>query len=244
MLPARTLAAVAALVAVAVTTTPCRGDPLSTASFELIRPLGDTYNERATDGNAYPQSLGVRVLLARADYALTLQYWRNVYLTESGGPGALTRYARIEGGFGTVTPFIARDSSFEAHLMHRISRSVPLFAGVGAVRTWPNYHYPVLTGAGAGIALRALRSPGVRPFVSAFYYPSASGSYVTESAPTRTLTPTFGILKADLGLVLRSARSPLFVVVGDGQEVRTGHGLSKDVRFIRSDPYLGLGARL
>ena len=30
---------------------------LSTASFEVIRPLGDTYNERATDGNAYPQSL-------------------------------------------------------------------------------------------------------------------------------------------------------------------------------------------
>jgi hypothetical protein len=128
--------------------------------------------------------------------------------------------------------------------LHRISNRVPLYAGVGAVRTWANYHYPVLTGAGAGIELRALRSPGLRPFVSAFYYPSASGMYVTESAPTRTLTPAFGILKVDLGLVLRSPRSPLFVVIGDGQEVRTGHGLSNDVRFIRSDPYLGLGARL
>src|SRR6202163_2016272 len=122
MLPAKTFVAVAALAAVAVSTTPCRGDPLSTASFELIRPLGDTYNERATDGNAYPQSLGVRVLLARADYALTLQYWRNVYLTESGGPGALTRYARIEGGVGTVTPVIARDSAFEARAPRRIAR--------------------------------------------------------------------------------------------------------------------------
>jgi hypothetical protein len=238
------VAAAAAGLVAAACASPCLADPQRTASLELIRPLGDTYNERATDGGAYPPSLGVRVLLARDDYALTLQYWRNVYMTESGGPGALTRYARIEGGFGTVTPFIARDSSFEAHVLHRISNRVPLYAGVGAVRTWTNYHYPVLTGAGAGIELRAERTPGVRPFVSAFYYPSASGSYVTEGAPTRTLTPTFGILKVELGLVLRSARSRLFVVVGDGQEVRTGQGLSNDVRFIRSDPYVGIGARI
>jgi hypothetical protein len=243
MLVRKIVAAVAALTAAACAA-PCRAEPAAQASLELIRPLGDTYNERATDGGAYPPSLGVRVLLTHNDYALTLQYWRNVYLTESGGPGALTRYARIEGGFGTVTPFIARDSSFETHLLHRISNRVPLYAGVGAVRTWANYHYPVLTGAGAGIELRAVQSAGVRPFVSAFYYPSASGSYVTESTPTRTLTPAFGILKVELGLVLRSARSPFFVVVGDGQEVRTGQGLSNDVRFIRSDPYLGIGARI
>lgn len=237
-------AAAAAFVAVVGTAAPCLAEPPPEGSFELIRPVGDVYNERTTDGGAYPQSLGLRVLLARFDYAVTLQYWRNVYLTESGGPGALTRYARIEGGFGTVTPFIARDSSFEIHALHRISRRIPLYAGVGAVRTWTNYHYPVLTGAGAGIELRTVPSPGLRPFVSAFYYPSASGSYVTESAPARTLTPTFGILKADFGFVLRSARSRLFVVVGNGEEVRRGQGLSNDVRFIRSDPYLAIGARL
>ena len=232
------------LVAAACTAAPSLAEPPPESSLELIRPVGDVYNERTSDGGAYPQSIGVRLLLTQRDYAVTLQYWRNVYLTESGGPGGLTQYPRIEGGFGTVTPFIARDSSFEAHALRRIARRIPLYVGVGAVRTWANYHYPILTGAGAGIELRAVPSPGVRPFVSGFYYPSASGSYVTESVPARTLTPTFGILKVDFGLVVRGARSRLFGVIGDAQEVRTGQVLSKDVRFIRSDPYIGLGARL
>jgi hypothetical protein len=244
MIAPQLLAAAAALAAVLCGAMPCcAGEPAET-TLELIRPLGDTYNERSSDGDGYPQSLGVRVLVARNDWALTLQYWRNVYRTESGGPGALTRYPRIEGGFGTVTPFIARDSSFEARALHRISRRVPVYAGIAAVRTWASYHYPVLTGAGAGLELRAVPSVGLRPFVSAFYYPSASGSYVTESAPVRTLRPAFGIVKVDFGAVLRIAGSRLFVTVGDSQEVRTGLGLSNDVRFIRSDPYLAIGTRL
>jgi hypothetical protein len=238
------IAAAAAGLVAAACTSACLADPPPTASLELIRPLGDTYNERATDGGAYPPSLGVRVLLARDGYALTLQYWRNVYMTESAGPGSLTRYARLEGGFGTVMPFIARDSSFEARAEYRILRNAPLYAGIGAVRTWTNYHYPVLTGGGVGLDLHAANTAGMKPFISAFYYPAASGSYVTETAPTRTLTPTFGILKVDFGVVIRSAKSRLFGVIGDGQEVRTGKGLSNDNRFIRSDPYAGIGVRL
>jgi hypothetical protein len=244
MLPRKIVAAAAALAAAVCTGAPCRADPPPAPSLEIIRPLGDAYNERSSDGDSYPQSLGVRLLLARGPYAVTLQYWRNVYLTESGGPGALTRYARLEGGFGTVAPFIARDSSFEAHAEYRILRNAPLYAGIGAVRTWTNYHYPVLTGAGFGLDLHAASTPGMRPFISAFYYPAASGSYVTETAPTRTLTPTFGILKVDFGVVIRSSKSRFFGVVGDGQEVRTGKGLSNDNRFIRSDPYAGIGVRL
>src|ERR1700681_229326 len=96
MLSVKIVAAVAALAAVACTAAPCRADPPSESSLELIRPLGDVYNERATDGGAYPQSLGLRVVLARHDYAVTLQYWRNVYLTESGRPATLTPRERRE----------------------------------------------------------------------------------------------------------------------------------------------------
>jgi hypothetical protein len=240
---ARIVATAAALAAAVCCGVPCRAEPPSVPSLEIIRPLGDVYNERSTDGDSYPQSLAVRLQLARGPYALTLQYWRNVYLTESGGPGSLTRYARLEGGFGTVTPFIARDSSFEAHAEYRILRNAPLYAGIGVVRTWTNYHYPVLTGAGAGVDLHAANTAGMRPFISAFYYPAASGSYVTETTPARTLTPTFGILKVDFGVVIQSS-SRFFGVIGDSQEVRTGKGLSTDNRFIRSDPYAGIGMRL
>jgi hypothetical protein len=237
-------AAVAALVAAGCGAAPCAAEPAPAVSLELIRPFGDVYNERTTDGDAYPASLAARASFARAGYVLEFDWWRNTYLTQSGGAGSLTRYARIEGGFGTTAPFVATESSFEARLERRISRVLPLYAGAGAVHAWASYHYPSLTGLGAGIELRAASAAGLRPFGSAFYYPSASGTYVTETRPARTLTPSFGIVKLDAGLVLNGARSPLYAVLGYANEMRSGHALPSDVRFIRSDPYAGLGIRL
>jgi hypothetical protein len=235
------IAAVAGFLAAALGL-PCRAEPTE-FSFELARPLGDVYNERTTDGDAYPQSIGLRAGIVRGSYALTLDYRRNVYLTESGGPGVLTQYARIEGGFGTSVPFLARESAFEARLERRLGGS-QLYAGAGVVRTWTNYHYPSLTGVGVGFDLRPGTTLGFRPFASAFYYPYASGSYVSESLPARTFSPAFQILKFDGGVVLRGARSPLYWVFGYGNETRSGRALPSDVRFIRSDPYAAAGLRI
>jgi hypothetical protein len=225
-----------------VSPAPCGADPISGA-IELARPIGDVYDERTADGDAYPQSLGVRVSLTGGDLAATLDYRRNVSRTESGAAGSLTRYALIEGGFGTAVPFLARDSSFEV----RIERKTPLgalYAGVGAIRTWANYDAPSLTGLGAGLELRADGRPGLRPFGSAYYYPFAPGRYVTESAPHRTLTPAFGIVRLDTGILVRAARSRVYAVLGYANEQRSGHALPRDVRFIRSDPYLSIGSRI
>ncbi len=221
----------------------CSADPGVSGSLELSRPIGDAYNERTTDGDAYPQSLGARALLRRGDVAVWLDYRRNVYLTESREQGSLTHYARIEGGSGTSVPFLARESSFEVRAERRVGRTRPLYAGLGAVRTWTNYNYPVLTGIGAGVELRPEQIPGVRAFGSAYYYPIASGPYRTESAPQRALTPGFGIVKLDCGFVVRSARTRTYAVFGYGFEQRSGHGLPRDVRFIRSDPYVAIGIR-
>ena len=91
--------------------------------------------------------------------------------------------------------------------------------------------------------LRSATSPGVRPFASTFYYPAASGSYVTETVPTRTMQPAFGIFKIDVGAALRRGNSRLYGILGYGSEVRTGRGLSSENRFIRSDIYAGFGIR-
>ena len=220
----------------------CRADPGFSGALELARPIGDTYNERTTDGDAYPQSLGARALLARGTLAVWLDYRRNVYRTESRGAGSLTQYARLEGGFGTTVPFLARESSFEARVERRLGAS-PFYAGLGGVRTWTNYNYPVLTGVGAGLELRPDPAPGVRAFGSAYYYPNAAGQYSTESSPSRTLTPAFGIVKLDGGFIVRSARSRVYGIAGYGFEQRLGHALPVDVRFIRSDPYVAIGMR-
>jgi hypothetical protein len=220
----------------------CRADPFLSGSLELSRPIGDAYDERTTDGDGYPQSLGVRALLARGDLAAWLDYRRNVYLTESSGLGSRTRYARIEGGYGTSVPFLARESSFEARVERHVGTR-QLYAGLGGLRTWTNYHYPVLTGIGAGLELRAEPAAGVRAFGSAYYYPFATGRYETESLPNRMLTPGFGIVKLDGGFVVRSARSRVYGIVGYGFEQRSGRALPRDVRFIRSDPYVAIGLR-
>ena len=232
-----------AAIAICASVLPGRADPGVTVSMEFARPIGDTYNERTTDGDAYPESLGVRALFARGDVAAWVDYRRNVYLTESRGAGSLTRYAGIEGGTGTTTPFLARESSFEARIERRTG-TASLYAGLGAVRTWTNYHYPVLTALGAGLELRPRSAPGVRTFGSAYYYPSAAGTYATQGAPQVVLTPRFSILKLDGGVVLRGTRSRLYAVAGYGFEQRSGHALPSDVRFIRSDPYAALGIRL
>ncbi len=211
-------------------------------SFEITRPIGDAYSERTSDGDAYPQSLAVRAAVNRGSYTVVLDYRRNVYQTENGGAGTFTRYARIEGGTGTAAPFLARESSFEARFERRIGHN-DIAAGVGLLRTWANYNYPSLRGLGIGVERRPRSGAGVRPFGSAFYYPSAYGPYTTETMPVRTLTPSFRILKLDYGVIVRSARSRVDFVVGYGNEFRRGIGLSGDNRFIRSDTYVGLGTR-
>ena len=238
----RTLAAVAAATMLGAAA-PALADPAISGTVEVSRPTGDVYDERTTDGDAYPQSLGVRAFLTRGDLAASLEYRRNVYLTQSAGPGTLTRYARLDGGTGTSAPFLARETSFEVRVARRVGTG-SLYAGIGAVRTWTNYRYPVLTGLGAGVELRASAVAGIRPFGSAYYYPTASGRYVPENDSNRTLRPSFGVVKLDGGVVVRSARSRVFAVLGYGFEQRSGHALPSDVRFIRSDPYVAFGTRL
>ena len=221
---------------------PSATPPAASAAIEVFRPVGDVYNERTSDGDAYPQSLGLRGYASSGKFALWIDYRRNVYLTESGAAGSLTHYPRIEGGYGSSTPFLARDSSFEARFEHALGMPL-LYAGIGFDHTWENYHYPDLRGVGAGVEKRASDAPGIRPFGSVFYYPSTTGSYVTETTPHRELGPHFRLLKVDYGFRY-ALRAPAYFIFDYGNEFRRAHELPASIRFIRSDVTLGLGVRL
>jgi len=234
-----------AMLLVALASTPCfadDGNGSSAPAFEIVRPVGDVYNERTSDGDSYPEALGVRAYARIHAYAVWFDYRRNVYLTESGGPGALTLYPRLEGGYGTSVPFLARDSSFEARAERALGMR-DVYAGIGFDQTWENYHYPSLRGVGAGLEKRASDRPGIRPFGSIYYYPWTSGAYTTETLPHRALNPNFRILKIDYGFRVQ-VRAPVYFVAGYGNEFRRARELPAQIRFIRSDLALGLGARL
>lgn len=220
------------------------GDPTGhvTGAFELVRPIGAVYDEYNSDGggDSYPQALGVRAYARKDRYAVWFDYRRNVYLTEQYR-NELTQYPRIEGGYGAIRPFLARDSSFEARGERELGiRDV--FAGIGFDHTWVNYHFPDVRGLGAGLEKRASDVPGIRPFGSIYYYPWTSGPYTTETLPHQQLEPNFRILKIDYGFRVQS-RSAVYFIAGYGNEFRRARGLPAQIRFIRSDTSLGLGTR-
>jgi hypothetical protein len=98
---------------------------------------------------------------------------------------------------------------------------------------------------GAGIEQLAASGAGIRPFGSIFYYPSASGTYTTETPPPAILNLHYRILKMDFGFVAQVRRSPLFFVAGYGNEFRRANGIADaQIRFIRSDDYVGIGTHL
>jgi hypothetical protein len=208
-----------------------------TFDLEITHPIGGVWNEYANPGEDYPPSLDVRAWGTLDGYDASLEYHRNVYLTQSAGPGSLTRYATLTGGYATVTPFLARDTEFEARVMRRI-RHHPLAVGISAFETWNNYPYPRLHGLGVGIAkLPDWTGPHVALFGSAFFYPAASGSIGPVHA-------TFTILRSEVGFRFRPTGWKVYLVGGYQNEIRSGRHLAGDVRLNRSDPFIGLGASL
>jgi hypothetical protein len=223
-----------ALAALAVSARPAYAGDVSPFEVEIVRPVGGVWNEYANPGEDYPQSFGARLRGDVDGYDVSVEYRRNVYLTQSAGPASVTRYATLSGGYATVGPFLARDMELEARVLRR-GRG-PLALGAGAVQTWTNYGYPALRGIGIGIARLPQWTGQVSLSASAFYYPAATGS----NGVTRA---TFAILKSDVSARFRPRGWRAYFVGGYQNEIRSGRHLPGGVRLIRSDPYVGIGGR-
>jgi hypothetical protein len=205
--------------------------------LEITHPIGGVWNEYANPGITYPPSLDVRAWGMLDGYDLSFEYHRDVYLTQSAGPGSLTRYATLTGGYATVTPFEARDTELDLRVMRQIGNH-PLAIGLSALETMTNYPYPLLHGLGVGIAkLPDWTGPHVSLFGSAFYYPAASGTLGPVHA-------TFSIVRSEAGFRFRPTGWPVYLVGGYQNEIRSGRNLPAQVRLNRSDPFVGVGARI
>ena len=204
--------------------------------LEITHPIGGVWNEYANPGEDYPQSLDVRAWGTLSGYDLSLEYHRNVYLTQSAGPGSLTRFATLTGGFATVAPFLARDTELDARVMRRL-RHHPIAIGFSAFTTWNNYPYPRLRALGVGIAKLPDWTGHVSLFGSVFLYPAATGSLGPVHA-------TFAIVRSEVGFRFRPTGWHAYLVGGYQNEIRSGRNLPGQVRLNRSDPFVGLGARI
>jgi hypothetical protein len=204
-------------------------------TLDLTHPIGAVWNEYANPGEEYPQALDVKLRGGEGVYAASLDYHRDVYLTQSAGPNSLTRYAKLTGGYATIPPFFARDSEIEGRFERRVRG--PLAVAIGVLDTWTNYGYPHLAGVGVGLEKLPDWTRQTALYGSAFYYPAASGSGDGVSA-------TFGILKYDIGFRVRPFGWHTYFTGGYEYESRSGRNLPSDIRTIRSDPYVGFGTRI
>ncbi len=235
--PSIRLATVVCALLFAALGSPAWAGDEDTFDLEITHPIGGVWNEYANPGITYPPSLDVRAWGTLGGYDLSFEYHRDVYLTQSAGPGSLTRYATLTGGFATVPPFEARDTELDLRVMRPI-RNHPLAIGLSALETTTNYAYPRLFGLGIGIAkLPDWTGPHVSLFGSAFVYPAASGSLGPVHA-------TFAILRTEAGFRFRPSGWPVYFVGGYQNEIRSGRHLPSEVRLNRSDPFVGLGAPL
>lgn len=201
---------------------------------ELTHPIGGVWNEYANPGVDYPQSIQASAGTTLGAYAISVEYHRNVYRTQSAGAGSQTRYATLSGGYAAVAPFFARDMELEARAMRSVRG--PLAVGAGFLSTWTNYGYPPLRGLGAGVARLPRWTGHVSLSGSMFYYPAATGSNGTARA-------TFAVLRTDVAARFRPSHSPVYLVGGYENEIRSGHHLPGAVRLNRSDPFVGIGLR-
>ncbi len=183
-------------------------------------------------------------------FAVKIDYREESYVTSDNLTDSIgnhyTRFATIDGGTAFTPVFKARQSSLDARLEYQVA-APRFYVGLSYLHLANNYGYPNLDAVGAGLEkLPDLRS-GFNLYGSAFYYPTASGSYtLTDPASSNVRTTyrqQYSIVKYDLGVALAFARFPVYVFGGYAGE-RYKAKQNAPIGQTHDGPYAGLGVRL
>ena len=183
-------------------------------------------------------------------FAVKVDYRHDTYVTSSNVTDVLgnhyTQFATIDGGRAFTPVFLAAQSTLDARIEYQVA-SPRIYVGAGYLYASNNYGYPHLSNFGFGIEkLPELRS-GISVYGSAFYYPSANGSYtITNPASSNfgaVYNQRYGILKYDIGLALAIRHSPIYLYGGYGGD-RYYAEQNAPIGQIHDGPYIGLGVKL
>jgi len=182
-------------------------------------------------------------------FAVKVDYRNDAYVTSDNLTDALdnhyTRFSTIDGGTAFTPVFLARQSSLDARLEYQVA-APRIYVGVSYLHAANNYGYPQLNALGFGIEkLPDLRS-GINFFGSAFYYPTASGTYTVNAAASpnvgQSYRQQYGIVKYDIGLALVPARFPVYLYGGFNGDRYAAKG-NAPIGQTHDGPYIGLGVK-
>ena len=209
------------------------------------------YNEFSA-GQYCPRSylVGAGYVFKDSPFAVKLDYRQDAYVTSDNltdfAGNHYTQFATIDGGTSFTPVFLANQSSVDARLEFQVA-APRIYVGVGYLQTADNYGYPHLSGFGLGVEKLPDLQSGINLFGSAFYYPSATGTYTVASSASpnagKSYRQQYQIVKYDIGLALASARFPVYVYGGLSGD-RYGAVQNAPIGQAHDGPYLGLGVKL
>lgn len=205
------------------------------------------YNEFTAGGHC--RTYLVNGVLVFAPISLKVDYREDSYLTSDNVTDSLnneyTTFATIDGGVAQTPVFLGRQTSLDARVEYQIA-APKINIGVAYLQTSDNYGYPHLNGWGAGIEKLPELHSGVSWYGSAFYYPTAAGTYTVANPASsnngKSYRQEYAILKYDIGLALVLAHSPLYLYGGISGDRYTAKQ-NAPVGQTHDGPYLGLGLK-
>jgi hypothetical protein len=232
------------------TPAPAPAAPAYTAFIQAAYSPSNNYNEFVAGG--YCDTYIINAVLApeNSRFALKADFRQDDYVTSSNAGDAFgnhyTQFATIDGGTAFTPVFLARQSDLDVRLEFKVA-SPRVYVGVAYLHTADNYGYPNLNAIGFGIEKLPDLRPGISLYGSAFYYPSASGTY-TVSNPASAHFATryqqqYQITKYDIGAALVIAHSPVYLYGGYAADRYTVKQ-NAPVGQIHDGPYIGLGLKI
>jgi len=210
----------------------------------------NNYNEFSAGDFCESYLVNVAYTFDDSKFAIKFDYRADQYLTSNMFGDVFgnryTRFTTIDGGTAFAPVFMARQSSLDVRLEYKIANP-RIYAGVGYLHADNSYGYPQLNAAGFGLEKLLDLKPGINLYGSAFYYPSASGSYTVTSAASvnagRVFQQQYGIVKYDLGLALVFARFPVYLFGGYAGD-KYFASQNAPIGQAHDGPYVGIGVKL
>jgi hypothetical protein len=208
------------------------------------------YNELVAGGYCDTYVLSAAYAPKNSPFAVKADFRQDAYVTTNSLTDAFgnhyTQFATIDGGTAFTPVFLARQNTFDARLEYQVA-APRIYVGVGYLHSTNNYGAPSLNGIGVGVEKLPDLRPGVGLYGSAFYYPSATGTFTVSNTASpnngATYRQQYGIVKYDIGVALAFAHSPVFLNAGFSGDQYTARQ-SAPVGQLHIGPYIGLGAKI
>ena len=232
------------------TPSPAPAAPSYTAFIQAAYSPSNNYNEFVAGGYCDTYILNAVLAPENSPFAIKADFRQDDYVTSSNATDAFgnhyTQFATIDGGTAFTPVFLARQNDLDVRLEFKVA-APRVYVGVAYLHTTDDYGYPNLNGIGFGIEKLPDLRPGISLYGSAFYYPSASGTF-TDSNPASVHDGTsyqqlYQITKYDIGLAIVVAHSPAYLYGGYAADRYTVKQ-NAPIGQIHDGPYIGLGLKI